>query len=180
MSRIETQKQINTRAFDDPKVGDYWHEMFCPYFIVLEVIGDGTFWICDERKTVDRDHWTWDLEQARIVEKRYFDRVKYSPNSGFCADVIEYGVTNPFASKWLEIKKEKFSNIESIKIQQLQNKILDLEMERKKWIKKYIDLLVDSLLEKTVDNQLTYLEILKQENPELIEKLKKALGYDRI
>lgn len=179
MSRIEKQKETNNRAFLNPKVGDYWQEMFCPYFIVLEVIDSNTFWVCDERKPVDENNWTWDLEKSKMVDKLYFNRVKYSPTSeGFVADVIEYGTTNPFISKWEEIKKEKFHDVDSLKIQQLRDKIKSLEQNRKEWINRYVDLIIDSLLEKTVSNQLTYLEIIKEENPELIARLKKVLNYD--
>ena len=30
----------NHKALLNPQPGDYWHEMFCPYFIVVKVKGD--------------------------------------------------------------------------------------------------------------------------------------------
>lgn len=80
--------RITQEAFDNPLPGDYWNEMFCPYFVVLKVNADGTFIICEDRETKPGDNWTWDLKKAKQVTKKYFDRVRYDSIDGFVADVF--------------------------------------------------------------------------------------------
>ncbi len=64
----ETRHDRNKRRIADPKPGDYWHEMFCPYFVVVGVEGNHIL-ICDKKKSVGSDHWTWDLGQCRYETK---------------------------------------------------------------------------------------------------------------
>lgn len=42
--------------------------MFCPYFVVVDVDGHSIL-ICDVKKDVDKDHWTWDLTKCRYATK---------------------------------------------------------------------------------------------------------------
>jgi hypothetical protein len=83
--------EANKSAFDNPKAGDYWSEHFCPVLVVLEACSDGTYIICDKKKTVDIHHWTWDLDQTRQVNKSHFNRLKYGSIEGFWADVDPEG-----------------------------------------------------------------------------------------
>lgn len=77
---------INKEAFNDPKPGDFWHEMFCPYFVVLANHGDELI-ICEYGKPMPGNHWTWDLTKAKAVPKSYMECVKYQSIEGFVADV---------------------------------------------------------------------------------------------
>lgn len=77
----------NLKAYLDPLPGDYWNEMFVPYFVILEVWENGNMIVCDKRKDVDRSHWTWDLSKAREVTKEYMEEVRYQSIDGFVADV---------------------------------------------------------------------------------------------
>lgn len=96
----------NRSHYNLPAVGDYWHEMFCPYFIVLEVLsGTGYYVICEDRKTVDSDHWTFDLSKAKWVDKSYFNMVKYTTMDGFCADVVVNPKYQVFVEEWIELGK---------------------------------------------------------------------------
>jgi len=81
----------NLKAYLDPLPGDYWNEMFVPYFVVLEVWENGNMIVCDKRKDVDRSHWTWDLSKAREVTKEYMEEVRYQSIDGFVADVSRGG-----------------------------------------------------------------------------------------
>jgi len=81
----------NLKAYLDPLPGDYWNEMFVPYFVVLEVWENGNMIVCDKRKDVDRSHWTWDLAKAREVTKEYMEEVRYQSIDGFVADVSREG-----------------------------------------------------------------------------------------
>lgn len=81
--RTDRSKQ----AFSNPLPGDYWNEMFCPYFVVLKKTEHNTLIVCDKTKPVGTTHWTWDLEKVIEVPMEYMQRVKYGTIDGFCADV---------------------------------------------------------------------------------------------
>ena len=78
----------NTERADSPRPGDYWHEMFCPYFIVMALDDDGRIIICDDKRTVDDGHWTFDLHRCkRITMQELRRRVTYSSKpTAFVAD----------------------------------------------------------------------------------------------
>jgi hypothetical protein len=95
------QQEKNLKAYTDPLPGDYWNELFCPYFVVLEVQPDSMI-ICDVKKEVDSSHWTWDLEKAEQVTMDYMKRVKYQSIDGFVADVNRMGHDWAVA-KWTEL-----------------------------------------------------------------------------
>ena len=95
----------NLQHYNSPEVGDYWHEMFCPYFIVLAVDDNGYYVVCEDRKDVGPDHWTFDLTKAKWVDKSYFDMVKYSTMKGFCADVVTSPKHLAFVDEWIELGK---------------------------------------------------------------------------
>ncbi len=85
---MKSNKIQNQEALDNPQPGDYWNEMFSPYFIILKVIGNKLI-ICDTRKDVDKNHWTWSLKDWKLVDKNYLKKkVTYSTIDGFCADVV--------------------------------------------------------------------------------------------
>ena len=81
--RTERSKE----AFKNPLPGDYWNEMFCPYFVILAKTKNDTLIVCDKTKPVGTTHWTWDLEKVIEVSMDYMNRVKYDTIDGFCADV---------------------------------------------------------------------------------------------
>lgn len=76
----------NTKHLENPRVGDYWHEMFSPYFIVLQDNADDTFVICDSF-IHELDYWRFSLFESRTVTHDYLRKtVKYSSLDGFVAD----------------------------------------------------------------------------------------------
>jgi hypothetical protein len=111
----EKQLQQNQAALDSPKPGDYWHEMFCPYFLVVRVQGPkitvlsavggpDSFNRKDEicaRIKVDSDHWTWDLDRHMVVDRAWMEKlVRYDSIDGFCADVVQGEKHRAFADSW--------------------------------------------------------------------------------
>lgn len=171
MSRIDEQKKLNQEHFDFPRPGDFWQEMFCPYFIVLG-IEDDLFWICDERKEVDNNHWTWDLSKSKLVYKSYFNRVKYSVSSqGFVADVIVRGDSCPFVAEFDKLGLKK----PIIKEEKQKKQIEELKKQRNFYLNKYVELLIEQLVEPFPGTDYRYIDIIKQENPKLLEKLQKLL-----
>jgi hypothetical protein len=77
----------NLQHMDFPQPGDYWHEMFCPYLVVLKVLPEGLV-ICDQKESVDAGHWTWSLGKARLISRSELaEAVRYRNYDGFVADV---------------------------------------------------------------------------------------------
>lgn len=82
------QKLITQDGYENPVAGDYWHEMFCPYFVVLRsTADDDSVIICDEKKDVDGG-WYFDLTKAKEVDwPEYREIVRFrSGYDGFVAD----------------------------------------------------------------------------------------------
>jgi hypothetical protein len=98
----EAQQRLNQEALDNPKPGDYWNEMFCPYFIITAVSGkDITVLSCfggpnsfsrkDEinAKIDNKDGtWSFDYNKHMVVDRAWVEKaVKYESFNGFVADV---------------------------------------------------------------------------------------------
>ena len=109
------QMKKNIEALNNPQPGDYWHEMFCPYFLVVRVQGPKitvlsavggpkSFNRKDEicaRIDVDSGHWTWDLDRHMVVDRAWIEKlVKYDSIEGFCADVSQNEHHRAFADAW--------------------------------------------------------------------------------
>lgn len=130
MSKIDERKINNQRGLDDPRIGDYWNEMFCPYFLVVNVKDDkitvlsclggpNSFNRKDElnaRIEVDNDSWTFDLSKSMIVNREWMSKaVKYESIDGFCADVTNNEKTVNIAMEWHSFKqKEMRKQIEQL------------------------------------------------------------------
>jgi len=128
----EGQKIRNQVGLDDPKIGDYWQEMFCPYFLVVGVKGDNitvlsclggpnSFTRKDEpcAKIELKDGWTFDLSKSMVVNRAWMERaVKYESSEGFVADVGNSEKTVKIAMEWRDYKQK-----------QIRNKITELEKE---------------------------------------------------
>lgn len=116
----EKQKSQNYESLDNPRIGDYWHEMFCPYFLVVDVKGDDiTVLSClggpnsynrkhEPCARVDvKDGWTFDLTKSMVVNREWMSRaVKYSSIEGFCADVWNSEKTVTIAMEWRDWKQK--------------------------------------------------------------------------
>jgi len=100
----EAQKKLNQEALDNPKPGDYWNEMFCPYFVVVSVNpkkdqytvlsclgGPDSYNRKDEinaRISVDSGHWGFDYSKHMVVDHAWIERtVRYDSIDGFVANV---------------------------------------------------------------------------------------------
>jgi hypothetical protein len=100
----EERFDLCMKHYINPEVGDYWHEMFCPYFIVLAVLDDGLYIICDEKMRVDDSSWKFNLALCKQVSFEYFSRVRYGSIDGFCADV-SVGNHPAVVDAWLVMDK---------------------------------------------------------------------------
>ena len=106
----------NQQALDNPQVGDYWNEMFCPYFVVVEVLKNDRFRVLscmggpnsynrkDEpnaRKDNNDDTWSFDYSKDMIVDREWISKaVKYGSIDGFVADVWNTEKTQKIATEW--------------------------------------------------------------------------------
>lgn len=80
--------QVNELHLREPQPGDFWHERFCPYHIVLAVTPDGVV-ITDKTKPDGSSHYTFDLDAAKeITHEEHARVVRYSSGNGFAADVV--------------------------------------------------------------------------------------------
>ena len=108
----------NTDAVVTPKVGDYWHEMFCPYFIIVH-IKDKKYTVLsclshpgrsDYRKDepyarIDNNDGTWsfDYSKSMVVSQEWIVKaVTYqdSATSGCCASVVNTPKTQEIVDEW--------------------------------------------------------------------------------
>lgn len=100
--------QLNQQAYDKPEVGDYWHEMFSPYFLVVWVNRDKvTVLNClsslgtNARISVDEGHWSFDFDKAITVDHNWIkSAVKYKSYNGFVADVVRSPKMQAIADAW--------------------------------------------------------------------------------
>jgi hypothetical protein len=99
LAKNDERNELNVKHLAYPQPGDYWHEMFCGYLVILKVEADKIY-ICDVKKDIDSEYWEFDLEKSRIISKQELERdVKYSTIDGFVADVIPEHLM-PTVRKW--------------------------------------------------------------------------------
>lgn len=126
------QELKNHQSLLNPQVGDYWHEMFCPYFIVVDIEGDkyrvlscmggpNSFNRKDEpnaRKEIDSATWCFDYGKSMLVDRAWIEKaVLYGTIDGFVADVVNSEKTQTIAQEW-----RKFMGMEiKRRIQELQD-----------------------------------------------------------
>ena len=120
---MNEQKQTNQEALDNPQVGDYWNEMFCPYFLVVAVRDDKiTVLSClgglqsfnrkDElnAQIMNKDNtWSFDYSKHIVVDRNWMTKaVKYSSIDGFCADVFRNGMTK-VVEEWKQFHRDRLT-----------------------------------------------------------------------
>jgi hypothetical protein len=114
----EQKKLENQESLLNPRIGDYWHEMFCPYFLVVDVKGDDiTVLSClggiytrkhELNAKIDtKDGWTFDLSKSMVVNREWMTKaVKYESIEGFVADVSNSEKTVKIAMEWRDWKQK--------------------------------------------------------------------------
>ena len=136
MKIVDRYLEANQKAFDNPRIGDYWSEHFCPYFIIVDINDDkytvlsclggpDSFTRKDELNAkiqVDSGHWTFDLSKSMVVNRQWITKaVKYESIDGFVADVINTEKTQNIVSEWREFKgKQILKQIENLQNEYLQ------------------------------------------------------------
>lgn len=123
---------LNRRAVDDPQPGDYWHEMFCPYFVVVQVKGEeitvlsclggpSSFSRKEEPNAMINNHdgtWSFDYSKHMVVDRSWIKKaVTYDTIDGFCADVVRdsakfRSVVDEWRDSYQNSIKEKIHRLE--------------------------------------------------------------------
>jgi len=118
--QIREQDLQNQKALAFPQIGDYWHEMFCPYFVIVNKEGDKyrvlsclggpeSFTRKDElnaRIEVDGGHWGFDYSKSMLVDHEWIRKtVTYESIDGFVADVVQSEKTDRIAQEWRNWKQ---------------------------------------------------------------------------
>lgn len=117
MKIYDQSKKINEEALAEPRVGDYWHEMFCPYFCIVNIKDDKYFIL----NFMDRDSeycakienhdgtWSIDYSKTMVVNHAWIkSKVTYQTIPGFVADVVRNeGRGNTITSDWRDFTQKK-------------------------------------------------------------------------
>jgi len=113
--QIRKQDLANQKALAFPQIGDYWHEMFCPYFVIVNKEGDQFRVLSclggpksftrkhelNARIEVDSGHWGFDYSKSMLVDHNWIRRtVTYGSVNGFVADVVNTEKTARIAQEW--------------------------------------------------------------------------------
>ena len=130
--KFQTQEQENSQSLANPRPGDYWQEMFCPYFLVVDVRDDKiTVLSCmggpnsysrkhEPNARVDvQDGWHFDYSKSMVVDRKWISKaVRYDTIDGFAADVINSEKTRGIVDEWRDWTQ-----------QHLRQRIAELEAE---------------------------------------------------
>lgn len=119
----------NQQALDNPTPGDYWHERFQPYFIVVDVDNDSytvlsclggpnSFHRKDEinAKIDSKEGWSFDYSKSMVVDREWISRaVTYGSIPGFAADVVNSEKTRLIVAEWRNhVQQEMKRKIDSL------------------------------------------------------------------
>lgn len=131
--QIRAQDLANQKSLAFPQIGDYWHEMFCPYFVIVNKEGDKfrvlsclggpkSFTRKDELNAqiqVDSGHWGFDYSKSMLVDHEWIRRtVTYESIDGFVADVVNTEKTQRIAEEWRKHTAQEMRR----ELQDLQNR----------------------------------------------------------
>lgn len=105
----------NLEALNNPKPGDYWHERFTPYFMVVHCDGDKITVLNAlpdkgiNAKVSSIDGWTFDVKKSMVVNRQWMaDLVKYRSMDGFCADVRRGSERlSEIVSEWTRVRAKQ-------------------------------------------------------------------------
>ena len=115
----------NYEALLNPQPGDYWNEMFCPYFVVVNIEGDqyrvlscmggpASYNRKDEinaKIEVDNGHWAFDYSKSMLVDRAWIEKAaRYESIDGFVADVVRNEKTERIAQEWRNWKQKEIRN----------------------------------------------------------------------
>jgi hypothetical protein len=119
------QPLLNQEALDNPQIGDYWHEMFCPYFFivdrkadkftVLSLVGGADSFSRKSESNAKIDNadgtWSFDYSKSMVVDQNWIrDLVRYQHHDGFVADVVRNERGQRVVTEWREHVQQNLLN----------------------------------------------------------------------
>lgn len=76
-SRYKKQQKLNEEHVKNPQIGDFWHEMFSPYFLVVGVVETGVI-VLDETISISKSHYKFDETKPKFISLESLkERVTY-------------------------------------------------------------------------------------------------------
>lgn len=84
----ESRQELNKAHVENPKAGDVWREMFCPYFMIVDVAKNYIV-VLNETIQVGDDKYKFDETKPKLMTREEFKSAvtyKTMPNK-FVADV---------------------------------------------------------------------------------------------
>jgi hypothetical protein len=92
---VAARLYANELHCSNPEPGDYWHESFTPYLLVVKVEGEKIYVLLGEDRQPARidgrfsdSHWIWDVTKHRVIDRAELRKmVTYQSIQGFVADV---------------------------------------------------------------------------------------------
>lgn len=120
---------LNNESLCNPRPGDYWHERFVPYFIVVNIEGDSyrvlsclggpnSYNRKDEinAKIDGKEGWSLDYSKSMLVDREWIRRaVTYGTIPGFVADVVNSEKTRLIVAEWRNhVQQEMKRKIDSL------------------------------------------------------------------
>lgn len=110
----ESQQELNKTAMGLPEPGDYWHEMFCPYFLVLAsnpIKNQYTILSCisePKARVNSKDGWSFDYSKHQVVDHAWIEKhVTYGSIPGFVADVRRSDKFKSIVREWKQFHAER-------------------------------------------------------------------------
>jgi hypothetical protein len=108
------QQELNKTALGLPEPGDYWHEMFCPYFLVVAsnpAKNQYTILSCisePNAKVNCKDGWSFDFSKHQIVNHEWIEKqVTYGSIPGYVADVRRSDKFKSIVREWKQFHAER-------------------------------------------------------------------------
>ena len=110
------QQELNKTAMDLPSPGDYWQEMFCPYFLVVASTpakNQYTILSCisePNARTQNNDGKTWsfDYSKHQVVDRAWIEKhVTYGSIPGFVANVIRNDKFKSIVKEWKQFHAQR-------------------------------------------------------------------------
>lgn len=143
ISGMEERDIRNEKAFIHPEPGDFWWEMFCPYFIIVDVNeeldeyivlscigGEDSFSRKDEKnsKITNMDGtWSFDYSKSMVVSKEWISKAIHYDTLPlkFVADVSRTDRNLRVVAEYLEFQKTIEENKKSKRLVELLEELKD-------------------------------------------------------
>lgn len=75
------RESLEKLCFEQPKIGDFWHEMYCPVLVIVDVHENNDLTICEHTKDTENNTYMFDVSRCRKITRQEFsDKIKWYKN----------------------------------------------------------------------------------------------------